>query len=1099
MCRLSRSLIKQTFECAVFLFLLMAMGYGQGLGTIVGTVTDSSRAVVPSATVKVIQTGTGLERSVTTNGQGYFVLPSLQPSAYELNVTAQGFRSFSQRNITLQADQSLTINVTLQVGASQQTVTVFGGPAQVDTTTGALSQVVDQQRIVDMPLNGRNAANLTLLVAGAVTTPAGGVDQGSTKTFPEGITISTNGARQSQISWNLDGGSNADIQTNINQPFPFPDALQEFSVQTSNYSARYGTNAGGVINIVTKSGTNQFHGSAFEFVRNSVFNARNYFATSVDRLKRNQFGGTMGGPIKRDKTFFFAGYQGTIIRTTSSKNATVPTVANLNGDFSALLDPNSPNNPSPGNVIKVIDPSTGRAFPGNKIPAGSLDRAALAVEKMLPQVGGKGQIRYVQPSSQTYNEFLGRIDHSFSSHDRMTGRYFYDKFTEAAQFDPNNLLVYADSSNILSQNVLLSETHVFSPSLLNEVHLSYSRVASTRESPPGAPSMTSLGVNMYDGGLHSIQNIQVTGNFFSIGSDPPSAFTRNSYRLNDDVSWIHGRHSLYLGGSFQRDFYDVRNKTNIPGDFRFNASATQKWALAAFLLGQLNQFTQGSGQWVVNRNKFMGVYIQDDFHTSRRLTLNLGLRYDPFFPWQTLSGAMQFSPTAYQNGTISRVFTNAPKGLLFPGDPGVPRWGSRGDYHNIAPRVGFAYDVFGDGRTSLRGGAGLFYDTHFAAINNQTWGSATPYSTSIILTTQSAGPFSDPYRGTTNPFPAPTPAPSNYVFPRPTAAYGFDPNSNFVIPVIYNWNLTIEHQLASRWLLRTAYVGSHAGHLNEYIQKNPAVYIPGSGLSTDKRRIYQPFGLIGMYEQDINASYNALQLSMEKRLSHGFTILANYTYSKSLDDQPNGQNVVAMNVNLPNLSTIPWNMPGRHFMDYGPSVFDRTHRFVASYVWSLPALAGANRFVGMMIGGWQLSGIATAQTGDALTVTAGADQSQTGLNADRAVQIGLPYGGNACASTAPCVNFLNPAAFQLPAVGTFGTTRKGSLRGPGYFDWDMGLGKSFRLPAENMQLQFRAEYFNVFNRTNLNDPTLSRSGSGFGQILGAQDPRIGQLSLKLTF
>jgi hypothetical protein len=868
---------------------------------------------------------------------------------------------------------------------------------------------------------------------------------------------------------------------------------------TSNYSARYGTNAGGVVNIVTKSGTNRFHGSAFEFVRNSVFNARNFFASAVDQLKRNQFGGTIGGPIKRDKTFFFAGYQGTILHNTSSNQATVPTIANLNGDFSALLDPNSPNNPLPGKVTQVIDPSTKKPFPGNIIQQVSsrFDPAALAVEKMLPQVGGNGQIRYIQPDSQTFHEFLGRVDHSFSGSDRLTGRYFYDRFMEAAQFDPSNLLVYADSSTIVSHNALLSETHAFRPTFLNEAHLSYSRVASRRGSPPGSPTMSALGVKMYDAGLHSIQNIQVA-NSFSIGSDPPSQFIRNSYRLNDDVSWIQGRHSLYFGGSFQRDFYDVRNQTNIPGDFRFTAGVT-KWAPAAFLLGQINQLTQGSGQWVVNRNKFIGVYIQDDFHISSRLTLNLGLRYDPFFPWQELSGLMEFSPTAYQNGTTSKVFTSAPKGLLFPGDPGVPRWGYRGDYHDVAPRVGFAYDVFGDGKTSLRGGAGMFYDTHFAAINGQTWGSVTPYSTSVMLT-QPAGPFSDPYRGITNPFPAPTRAPANYVFPRPTAAYGFDPNSDFVIPVIYNWNLTIEHQLASRWLFRTAYVGSHASHLNEYIQKNPAVYIPGSTLSTDQRRIYQPFGLIGMYEQDINSSYNALQLSLEKRLSHGFTILVNYTYSKSLDDQPNGQNVVAMNVNLPNLSTIPWNMPGRHFMDYGPSIFDRTHRFVASYVWSLPALAGANRFVGTVIGGWQLTGIATAQTGDALTVTAGTtDQSQTGLNADRAVEVGSPRGGNACGITAPCVNFLNPAAFQLPPLGTFGTTRKGSLRGPSYFSWDVGLGKSFRLPAESVQLQFRAEYFNVLNRTNLNDPGGSLSGSGFGQILAAQDPRIGQLSLKLKF
>jgi len=1075
--------------------------HGQGLGTIVGTVTDSSGAVIPSATVKVIQTGTGLERSVATNGQGYFVVPSLPPSQYELQVTAPGFQIYFQKNITLQADQSLTINANLKIGAAAETITITSEPPQVDTTTGTLSQVVDEQRMVDMPLNGRNPASLTLLVAGTVTTPANGVDQGNTKTFPTGVldtpfggTISTNGVRQSQISYNLDGGNNADIQTNINQPFPFPDALQEFSVQTSNYSARYGMNAGGVVNVVTKSGTNRFHGDAFEFVRNAAFNARNFFAADVDQLKRNQFGGTLGGPIRRDKTFFFAGYQGTIIRNTSSKDATVPTMANLNGDFSALLDPNNPANTSPGKITRVTDPLTAMPFPGNIITR-PLDRAALALEKMLPQVGGNGQIRFVQPLAQNFHEFLGRVDHSLSPHNQLTGRYFYDRFTQAARLDPANLLTYSDSSTIVSQNALLSEKHIFDRALLNEANLSYSRVASGRLPPPGAPSMTSLGVNMYDGGLNAIQNIQVT-NFFTVGSDPPAHFTRNSYRFNDDLSWIHGGHSFYLGGSIQRDLYDVRNLTNVPGDFRFNASVT-KYAPAAFLLGQVNTLTQGSGQFVVNRNNFIGVYFQDNLHVSRRLSLNLGLRYEPFFPWHALEGrVMEFNPIAYQSGITSSVYTNAPKGLLFPGDPGVPEWGYNGDYKNLAPRVGFAFDLFGDGKTSLRGGAGMFYDTHIGAINGQTWGSATPFSTSVVLTPN--GPFSDPYRGRTNPFPAPFPAPSNYVFPTPTAAYGYDPNSPYRVAVIYNWNLAIERQLAAQWLLRTAYVGSRGSHLQEFIQLNPAVP-PGTSLDLDRRRIFQPFGLIGMFEQDINSSYHALQVSLEKRLSHGFTILANYTYSKSLDDTPNGQAVTAMNVNLPNLSTIPWNQPGRHLMDYGPSIFDRTHRFVASYVWSLPAWSGTNRFVRTVIGGWQLTGIATAQTGDPLTIVAGADISQTGLNADRAVQVGSAYGGNACGgSTTRCVNYLDPNAFQPPDPGKFGTTGKGSLRGPGYFNWDVGLGKNFALPGEHLKLHFRAEYFNVFNRANFNDPSVSLSAP-FGQILGALGPRIGQLSLKLTF
>jgi hypothetical protein len=1089
-------LLRIAVFCMAMAAAFTTLGYGQGVGSIVGTVTDSTGAVIPSASVKIIQTGTGLERTVTVNAQGYFVAPSLRPSQYDVSVSSEGFRSYTQRNVTLGADQTVTVNVKLEVGSTVQSVTVTTDPPQVNTTTGVLSQVVDQQRMIEMPLNGRNAASLTMLVAGAALTTAGGVDQGATKTFPMGVTISINGAKQSQMSYNLDGGNNTDIQTNINQPFPFPDALQEFSVQTSNYSARYGGNAGGVVNVISKSGTNDFHGSAFEFVRNPVFNAHNYFSSSVDTIKRNQFGGTVGGPIKKDKTFIFGGYQHTILNSNSSRAGTVPTKANVGGDFTNLLDPNSPNNPTPGKTTQILDPTTGKPFPiNNVIPVGRLDPAAVAFEKMLPQpTTGNGQIRYLQPDAQTFNEYLVRGDHSFTDFDRLTARYFYDKYTDAAQFDPANLLTYQDSANIVSHNAVLSETHVFSSQLLNEANLSWSRVGSLREPPPGAPSMSSFGIKAYDGGLAAIQNVQVAG-YFTVGSDPPAGFMRNSYRLNDDLSWIRGRHSLHIGGAIQRDLYDVRNSTNIPGDYRFTATNTKNGA-ASFLLGQINQLTQGSGQFAVLRNNFYSAYIQDDFHATQRLTLNLGLRYEPFSPWRSLMGLMQFNPVAYNAGTVSTVYTGAPKGMLFPGDPGVPQWGYNGAYNHFTPRFGFAYALTADGKTSVRGGAGMFFDTHTGALNNQTWGSTTPFNTGLTLS-QPAGPFSDPYKGITNPFPAPSPAPKNYVFPQPTAAYSYDPMKPYHVALIYNWNLALERQFGSGWLVRAAYVGSHGSHGQEYLHYNPGIYTPGDTRPVDKRRTFPGYGLIGMFEEDIDSSYNALQVSLEKRLQKHFTIMANYTYAKSLDDSPNAQNVIGMNVNLPNVSTIPWNMPGRHQMDFGPSSFDRTQRFVASYVWNLPALTTANPFVRLAAGGWQWSGIVTKQTGDPLTIVAGADISQTALNADRAVQVGSPYGSNACGSTAACVSYLNPTAFQNPATGTFGSTSKGGYRGPGSFNWDMSLSKRFPI-YERVQVLFRAEFFNVFNHPSFNDPTVSLSG-GLGQITGAQAPRIGQMSLKATF
>src|SRR3954471_8592320 len=369
---------------AVALFCFATLGFSQGFGTIVGTVSDQSGAVVAGAKVSITDPSTGQSREETTNDQGYFVVPSLKPSAYDLSVNAAGFGPYTQKGITLQADQTATVNTTLSVGRSAETVLVTAEPPQVNTTTATMSEVVEQRRVVDLPLNGRNAASLLLVVAGANQAPASDVDQGNTKTFPGSVTVSTNGSRQNQVSYRLDGANNNDLYTNTNQPFPFPDALQEFSVQTSNYGARYGGNAGGVVNVVTKSGTNSLHGDAFEFVRNGEFNARNYFAANRDQLKRNQFGGTIGGPVVipklyngKDKTFFFFGYQGTRIRNLGNpQSATLPTAAERSGNFSALLDANNPANPFFGRSIQLRN-RNGAILPGNIIPSTLFDPGAI--------------------------------------------------------------------------------------------------------------------------------------------------------------------------------------------------------------------------------------------------------------------------------------------------------------------------------------------------------------------------------------------------------------------------------------------------------------------------------------------------------------------------------------------------------------------------------------------------------------------------------------------------------------------------------------------------------------------------------------------------
>ncbi len=1073
--------------------------HAQGLGTLVGTVSDPSGATIPAATVKITDEGTSLTREATTNAQGYYVFPSLRPSTYTVSVDASGFAPSVRKGVVLQADESATVNITLSVQQSSQTITVEAPPPQVNTTTSTMSEVVDTRRIVDLPLNGRNAASLALITAGTVLAPASGVDQGNTKTFPVAVTLSANGSRQNQTGYRLDGANNNDIYTNTNQPFPFPDALQEFSVQTSNYSARYGGNAGGVVNVVTKTGTNELHGDLFEFVRNAVFNARNFFAPARDQLKRNQFGGTLGGPVViprlyngKNKTFFFMGYQGTRIRNIgNTASEYVPTAANLAGDFSAYLSASNPAN-ALGKATTIIDPLTNQPFAGNIIPTNRFDPAALALTKYLPPATGNGLVFYQLPVAQNFDEMISRVDHNITDKDRISGRYFFDRFYNAGFLDLTNYPAQSSFTTIDSHNIMLNETHVFTPSLLNDFRVSYAREFSERGPADGSIDVTQLGVKIWEPpGDHIIESLSVSS-FFSIGQSDPATFARDQYSLNDDLSWVRGKHNIIFGVNATTAKVVLRNQFHQPGAFSFTADVTNL-ALASFLLGMQRTFLQGNGEFKDNRLNSYGLYFQDDWHVSRRLTLNLGLRYDPFFPWnETRNRVELFSPAAYNAHQVSNVFVNAPPGLLFPGDPGVPEHGTRPNLKNFEPRVGFAYDVTGDGRMAIRGGFGMFYDTFQNGIVNNRFVDTSPFSVQVNLNPAST-PFSDPYRGSSNPFPAPYPPPKDIKFPLPDLAASYDIGHGgvFQTPLAYDWNFTIERQLGADWMVRAAYVGSHASHLMETVELSPVVY-------PTKVHLYPEYSDIAMAQQDINSSYNSLQLTAQKRFSKGLTILANYTWSKSIDDLPNGQDITTVVVG--GNSPIPWYMPGRHQFDRGPSEFDHTHRLVTSFSWAMPRLTSSPAAVRFVAGGWQFTGLLSAQSGGPLTITAGKDQSGTALSTDRAVLLSnTVYGAGACGSAKPCVDWLLPGSFGLPAAGTFGNLGKGALRGPNQIYYDGGLFKEFPIRGERMKFQFRAEFFNLFNRVNFNNPATNFSGAGFGRITSAGDPRIGQLALKFVF
>jgi outer membrane receptor protein involved in Fe transport len=1222
--------MKKNVRLVLFALLFAPLfSHAQGLGSIVGRVTDPAGAAVAGAQVTATQEGTGFFRAAETDTEGLFVIPSLRPATYRLTVEAKGFSTSKQDGITLLADQTLTVNVGVTVGATTEIVTVISNAQQVDTATSTLKQVIEQQRISELPLNGRNAAQLTLLVAGAVNSPNGGADQGATKTFPGAVTFSANGARQNSISYQLDGGNYVDEYTNVNQPFPFPDALQEFSVQTSNYSAEYGSNAGGVVNVITKSGTNNFHGDAFEFVRNPAFNAQNFFATPTtpDRVKRNQYGGTFGGPIIHNRTFFFGGYQRTAFRNLVLGSQKVVGQTDIANFLAAgpLLDPVT-HLATPGTIDPAVATLLG-VIPGCKVAgcgpafnanAGQPDPSAKFSLVGAVPAGSNPTVPFSKPDTENFDSAIGRADHSFSQNDKLSGRYEFDRFTKAAVFNPMQLVSYTDATfSIIAQNFLAHETHVFSPRLINDFRFSYSREVSHRGPGAGAVDATAFGVDIpFQPAPAGIQGVGVQGGF-SFGDNPPAFFTRNNYTWASDVSWEKGKHDFHFGVSVERSLVDLNNLFNQPGIFGFGNSdnylsnpavgavptgslATYQLFLAGILsdgAGVGNGFAlqQGAGEFKNNRATFLGLYVQDNYRVTRRLTLNLGLRYEPAFPWSDTGDRWaEVNLTAMAAGTVSRVYPNAPPGIFFSGqngiasDPGMPKNALNTNWTGFAPRIGFAYDVFGDGKTSLRGGAGLFYDTRVMGMLSNRFVDEWPFSPQFILSTagssaptasSSPGSFSDPLctRAATQSalhcdggqaanyptFPSPFPAPTNFAYIPPfnEIAVSYDPGGNYHVPTTYEWNLTVERQLPVNMLFRVAYVGSRTLHILETQYYNPAVPFnpvtptgipgcPGSTSSAGKAGVGLAnctvfIGSGGAFKTntfsstvqaditDINSSYHALQTSVEKRMSHGFTFLANYTYSKSLDDLPFGEGVSGFDTGY---STLPFNAPGRHRFDYGPSGFDRTHVFSGSYVWHSPSVRSSSTFLRYLLGDYELGGIITAASGRPISVLQGTEISGTGIGQDRGTFISGadPYSANSCAGvTATCVSWLNPAAFQPtkvttgctppattcnnPAIfGTFGNVGKNVLRLPKTSDWDVQVSKYFNF-TERFKLQLRAEYFNVLNHPNF-APESNSSGiingtdqisafdklngnTAFGTFRAGQggDPRVAQLAVKVFF
>jgi hypothetical protein len=1166
---------------------LMAQGYG----SIVGTVIDPTGAAIAGATVTATQTSTGRQTVVKSGQTGAFVFPTLAPTAYSVSIGSPGFETYDQAGIVLQADQTVTVNAKLAVGAATQTVEVTSAVPQVDTTTGTLSQVIDQERVVDLPLNGRNAAALITLVAGVsdATNEGNGVNQGNGKTFPAAVVTSANGTLPNQSNYLLDGGNNVDEMTNVNGPFPFPDALQEFSVQTSNYNAEFGQSAGAVVNIVTKSGGRQFHGDAFEFLRNGYFDAKPYFATVADSLHRHQFGGTIGGPViiphisTGARTQFFFGYQHTLYHLNSNATTTtVPTLAEEGratgisyADFGNLCNTASGNSfngsglcvNSSGVAVssqQVVNPFTNVAYPLNRIPAGNFDPASTAYEQDFPTYSGTekpgtigGQVSFFQPTVQFYDEYLGRVDHAFSDKDHLFGHYYSDYFNQDAVYNPAMLSSYRSYFNTRYQNALLSEQHTFSSSVLNNLILNYQREVALRGGPPGSPDITAFGVkNIWQPTTGPYLQATVTG-YFGATSSAFASWYRNNYTFNDDLHWVKGTHNFAFGGHFELSKFDVINVYTSYGSFGFSTFGSYVNAAANFQQGFMTGFGQGNYELVNDRNHFPGIYAQDSWKVTPRFTLNYGIRWEDFAPWANRVGSQTaFNPANYAANKSTSQFSTLPAGMMLSGDPGMAKNGVYNKYAQFMPRVGFALDITGDGKTVIRGGSGIFFQDRLPGFFNLSQPSFVPNTVSVSLTNPGmysttpganpGGPFSNPYctgcavGAYANPFPFTLPFPSTKVFPNAFQLGEYDPSGNFQVPVTYDYNLTVERQVASSWAVRLAYVGSGSRHQFVNLELNPAVNT-GSGLSTNQRRVYNTAPTVGpcttatgcatsysnilLASMSGNAHFNSFQATLDKKMQHGLSLLANYTWSKSYDDMPQatrvsntedlnaGESYVyplypANAVGVPSAAIVP----DIKALDRGLSDIDHPHVISVSYVYELPKLHEGFRAVRALTNGWRTSGLIQHHSGEALTAYMGTDNSLTGLSQDRAQRdFTKPAylrqaGAGHCVPPKSCVNWLNNAAFSVPVqsgAGTgFGNVMKGSLRGPGYTNWDAAVVRTFPIFRET-NLDFRAEYFDVLNHTELSNPGVSNpvaSSTSFGTITATQGgPRIAQFSLKYVF
>ena len=1080
---------------SLVLFSVAALAQS-GSSVITGNIKDPTGAVIPGVKLKVVNEATGVVVDAVSNEQGLYRAASLVPGNYRVEASMDGFESLVRGPVAVEVGQVLALDLTLQVGQNNQTITVTEAAPLVESQSSNVSQLVNQKMLIGLPLPSRTASSLAALAPGVVMIDAG---NGTAENYP---VFSVAGGRARNQNFVLDGGnvSNAVGLTRPQQLTSLPvDAMQEFRVIANNYSAEYGHSTGGIVIMSTRSGTNDFHGSIFESLQNDILNARNFFAQARPPVRLNQYGGTLGGPIQKDKTHFFVTWEQTRQLSSDTVTSTVPTLLNRTGDFSNIAN-------------MIYDPLTSprTPFDGNKIPLTRLDPVALAALNYFPQPNLPGLANnFVGSSANTLHRdiVVGRLDHYFTSSDAVTARYYIN------DANTNNSGTYgipasdplADITDVRVQSLLLAHTHTFGPTLANDLRYTYLR-RKFLDSRPG------FGDNLAGAiGLNGVSDAAFPA-FTIPGYGPPAGLTSGNivlpasgatfgnptavYRFQtpivdqqilDSLSWYHGKHAFKFGVEARFGANDEIRDRGSAGNFSFSPQGTGLGSaggngFATFLLGDAYSANIQVSDKIPSRASYGALFLQDDWRVTDRLTINAGIRYDVELPRKVIGNKQNsFDPLA-----INPV-SGTPGVVTFAGLNGTPERAFATDWNNIGPRLGFAYRLPGKHETVLRGGAGIFYGQ---TVSNTIGDVASlGFSSSASYTVQQTDSVVELRNG----FPA-------YSRPALTPAFGavalgqtpdtsvsfFNPNQ--VAPTSYQYNFGIQRELGKDLLLETGYIGNTSHHLTandfQLNQVSPEQMALGGGQA---RRPFPQFNSVTWINPSIgNSTYNAGFIRVEKRLGRGLSFLAHYTLSKFIDDVEASQEFG---------STGSYMDSYRRYLDKGLSGSDVPHHLLITLLYEVPKFK-ANRIVNGAIGGWKLGALETIESGPAFTVVTATNQTiafPAGLQRPNLLRDpALPSDQQTLA------RWFDTSAFVNPAPLTFGNAPRSVLRGAPILTTDATLEKSFFL-TEKWKFDLRAEAYNLLNHTNFNIPGFTLGASGFGTVSTARASRIVQLAARLSF